>query len=192
MSQVATIGRMTIDEMLALPDNGHDRELIRGELREEPMTRRNRRHSRTETRVARFLDDWLDTQPKPRGEVVSGEAGFRLKRDPDSFVGIDVAYVSLEVAAMDPDAAFFEGPPILAIEILSPSDTQEKIDEKIALYLETGVALVWVVSPRFRTVTVFRPDAPPALFNDQQELDGGPHLPGFRVEVAKLFGAGYR
>ena len=42
MSQVATISRMTIEEMLALPDNGYDRELIRGELREEPMTRRNR------------------------------------------------------------------------------------------------------------------------------------------------------
>ena len=103
-----------------------------------------------------------------------------------------MAYVSAEVASLNANAAFFEGPPILAVEILSPSDTQEKIDEKIALYLETGVAVVWVVNPRFRTVTVFRPDAPPALFNDQQELEGGAHLPGFRVEVAKLFGAGYR
>lgn len=192
MSQVATISRMTIEEMLALPDNGYDRELIRGELREEPMTRRNRRHSRTEARITRFLDNWLETQPEPRGEIVSGEAAFRLKRDPDSFVGIDVAYVSLETAEVEPDAAFFEGPPVLAVEILSPSDSQEKIDEKIALYLETGVAVVWVVNPRFRTVTVFRPDAPPVLFNDEQVFEVGPHLPGFRVEVAKLFGAGYR
>ena len=58
-----------------------------------------------------------------------------------------MAYVSAEVAAREPDAAYFEGPPVLAVEILSPSDTQEDIDEKVELYLETGVAIVWVVNP---------------------------------------------
>ena len=77
---------------------------------------------------------------------------------------------------------------MLAVEILSPSDTQETIDEKLAVSIESGVALVWVVNPRFRTVTVYRPDAPPVLFNDQLDLTAEPHLPGFRVPVARLFG----
>src|SRR5262245_20137524 len=111
---------MTTEEMLALPGNGVDRELIRGRLREKPMTMRNRRHSRVEIRVGTVLENWRETQPEPRGQVVGGEAGFRLRRDPDSSVGIDVAYVSAEVAAREPDAAFFEGPPVLAVEILSP------------------------------------------------------------------------
>lgn len=181
---------MTTEQLLALPDDGTDRELIRGELRESPMTMRNRSHSRVEAQITRHLGNWLDIQPEPRGLVVSGEAGFRLRRNPDSTVGIDVAYVSAEVVAKTPDSAtFFEGPPVLAVEVLSPSDTKERIDEKIALYFETGVALVWLADPRFRTVTVLRPDAEPTLFNVLQELAAEPHLPGFRVPAAQLFGS---
>jgi Uma2 family endonuclease len=167
-----------------------ERELIRGQLRERPMTRRNRWHAGVEARIAKSLGNWLDAQPGPRGEVVSGEPGFRLSTDPDSGVGIDVAYVSAEVAAATPErASYFQGPPVLAVEILSPSDKQEEIDEKVALYLETGVLLVWVVNPRFRTVCVYRPGAAPELFNETHELTAEPHLPGFRVAVAKFFGA---
>ncbi len=37
------------------------------------------------------------------------------------------------------------------------------------------------------TVRVYQPAAPPVLYN-KQELSGDPHLPGFRVPVAALFG----
>jgi Uma2 family endonuclease len=137
----------TTEDLLAPPEDGVDRELIRGQLREKPTTRRNCWHSRVENRIGAVLERWLETRPEPRGQIVSGEAVFRLRRDPDSTVGIDVAYVSPEIAAAEPDAPYFEGPPILAAEILSPSDTQEEIDEKIRLYLETSVAIVWVVHP---------------------------------------------
>ena len=187
MSTTASPQVMTTEEMLALPEDGMDRELIRGQLREKPMTRRNRRHSRVEARIAYALEHWLDTRPEPRGQVVSGEAGFRLRRDPDSTVGIDVAYVSAEVAALQPEAMFFEGPPVLAVEILSPSDKQEEIDEKVALYLETEVAVVWVVNPRFKTICVYRPGVDPEMFSERQELAAEPHLPGFRIAVARLF-----
>ncbi len=98
-----------------------------------------------------------------------------------------VAYVSAEVFARARDSAFFEGPPVLAVEVLSPSDQQGDIDDKVQLYLESGVAVVWVINPIFRTVTVFRPDAEPEMFNVLQELAAEPHLPGFRVSVARLF-----
>lgn len=180
---------MTTEQMLALPDDGVERMLIDGVLREGNMARRSRTHARSETRVARFLDGWLDDQPEPRGEVVSGEAWFRLRRDPEVTVGIDVAYAAPGLVAATPEAAtFFDGPPLLAVEILSPSDQQEQIDDKIALYLETGVLLVWILNPRYRTVTVDRPAAEPVLFSAGQELTAEPHLPGFRVPVASLFG----
>src|SRR5262245_28623415 len=93
---------MTTEQLLALPEDGTDRELIRGELRKRPMTMRNRKHSGIESRVAQFLRNWLDLQAEPRGEVVSGEAGFRLLRNPDTSVGIDAAYISPEVVARSP------------------------------------------------------------------------------------------
>lgn len=188
MSATSVLNLMTTEEMLAMPDDGVDRELIRGELRERPMTRRSRLHARTEANVSHLVKSWLDGQPEPRGEVLSGEAGCILRRDPDSTVGIDVAYISPDMAASQSDqTTLLDGPPVLAVEVLSPSDKQEHIDEKVEEYLAANVALVWVVNPRFRTVTVFRGDADPELFNIRQELSAEPHLPGFRVPVKDIF-----
>src|SRR5215216_4534021 len=112
---------MTTEELLALPEDGVDRELIRGRLRERPMTRSNRRHSRTVARLSYILEKWLLTQPEPRGEIVAGEAGFRIRRNPDTTVGVDLAYVDAQLAATTPQNAFLiDGPPLLVVEVLSP------------------------------------------------------------------------
>jgi Uma2 family endonuclease len=195
MTTAAETPLMTTEELLALPDDGVRRWLIRGQLREQPsssperpMTVRNRWHSRIMTRVAKFLDNWLDQLPEPRGSVLCGEAGCRLRRNPDTTVGIDVVYVSPEVAAQtSEETTLIDGVPVLVVEILSPNDTQEQIHEMIDDYLRAGVALVWVIDPHDRTVLIYRPGAEPEFVNVRQELSGEPHLPGFRVPAAQLF-----
>ena len=103
-------------------------------------------------------------------------------------VGIDVAYVAHGTPiGRRKKKSYIDGPPILAVEILSPTDRQEEILDKVAQYVANGVRLVWVLEPRFRTVTVYQPGADPVLFNVSQELDGGSHLPGFRAPVAEFF-----
>lgn len=183
---------MTTEQMLALPDNGMERWLIRGQLREAGKTIlhpwRDRWHSRTMVCVSSILDTWLDQQPQPRGLMLCGGVGVRLARDPDTTIGVDVAYISAEVAARKPDdTMLINGPPILAVEILSGNDIYGQIDEKIDRYLLGGVAVVWSINPRRRTVTIYRPNQDPQLVGASQELSGEPHLPGFRVAVADLF-----
>jgi Uma2 family endonuclease len=182
---------MTTDELLALPDDGVERWLIRGQLREKrdtEMGRRNRFHSRVMVRVGTVLENWLDEQPPPRGAVLCGGLAIRFRRDPDTTVGIDVTYVSAEVDARQTDeATVIDGVPTLIVEILSPSDTVEEINEKIDDYLDAGVALVWVIDPYRRTVAVYRPGAEPELVNARQALTAEPHLPGFSVPAARLF-----
>jgi Uma2 family endonuclease len=182
---------MTTEELLAMPDDGVERWLIRGRLREsreDPMTKRNRFHSRAMVRVAHLLEVWLEKQPTPRGQVLCGEAGVRLRDDPDTTVGVDVVYVAADVLARQTeDSTVINGIPVLAVEILSPGNTIEEIHEKIDSYLDAGVALVWIVDPSLRTVTVLRPGAEPELVNVRQELSAEPHLPGFRVPAASLF-----
>jgi Uma2 family endonuclease len=185
---VAAVPAMTTEELLALPEDGVERWLIRGELREKPRTKRNRWHSRIMARVTYYLEGWLELQPLPRGEMLCGEAGVILRHDPDTTVGIDVVYVSAEVAAKQSgETTLIDGVPVLVVEILSPSDKQEEINEKLDTYLRAGVKVVWVIDPHDRTVLVYRPGAKPQLVNDDQELSGEPELPGFHVPVAKLF-----
>jgi Uma2 family endonuclease len=120
--------------------------------------------------------------------VLRGEAGCQLRRDPATVVGIDVIYISAELAAHQPeDTTLLDSAPVLAVEILSPSDTQEDIHEKVDSYLQAGVALVWVIDPHDRTVTIYSPGSEPELVNVRQELSGEPHLTGFRVPAAQLF-----
>jgi Uma2 family endonuclease len=179
---------MTVEEFLALPDDGVERWLIAGELRERPMTVRNRVHSAVLACGCAELENWRRLQPPPQGKVLGGEAGVRLSRNPDTVVGIDIVYVSPAVLAQQrDDTTLIDGVPTLAVEILSPSDTQEEIHEKLDVFRTAGVPLVWVIDPRDRTVRVYRIGAEPELFNVRQELSGEPHVPGFRLPVARLF-----
>ena len=180
----------TWEDLLAMPDDGVERWIIEGELFEgdREMTRRNRRHSRLVARISQIIDNWLDQQPQPHGEVVAGEAGFRICDDPDTTVGVDVAYISPESAAANADdVALIVGSPVLAVEILSPSDVQKDIARKVASYLKYGVQSVWVVDPDFETVTVYSPNAAPVLFNNTHTIPGIAAMPGFEPSVTAVF-----
>jgi Uma2 family endonuclease len=186
---------MTIEEFLDLPDDGVERFLLDGKLYEmgDPddevrMTVRNPEHSTTESRIAHILWRWLDTRREPRGKIVSGEAGFILNGKSKSTVGIDVAFVSpgMKTKTLKRRTLFF-GPPILAVEILSPSDVSEKIRMKIATYLRHGVKVVWVVDQAFQTVTVHTKGEKIRFFQPGDAITGDPHLPDFTCPVADFF-----
>lgn len=186
MSVVLTT--VTTEQLLAMPDDGVDRELLRGELKERPMTKRNRFHTRTVTRIAYSLESWLQSRPGDGGEVHTGEVGTILRRDPDSTVGIDVAYFSANVIARQNDSTtLIEGVPVLAVEVLSPSDKLAEIREKVVEYLDTGVEIVWVVDPYFRTVQVHRRGFAPVQYNCENRIRLDEGLPGLDIAVIELF-----
>lgn len=151
------------------------------------MTVRNRFHSRITATISYFIEHWNRQQKAIRGEVASGEAGFRLTRKPDTTVGVDVAYVSWDVARMEvDDTTLYDGPPLLAVEILSPNDTLQETNEKIRKYLEAGTKLVWVIDPQYPTVMVHESGKLPVLYNRDQVVSADPYLPGFKLPVAEL------
>jgi Uma2 family endonuclease len=185
---VATNRFMTTEELLALPEDGKDRWLIRGRLWENEMTKRNRYHGQIMIQIGHLLASWNEKQPEPRGVVAGGEVGSRLKRNPDSTVGIDVAYFGPEVALLEPSGTtVFDGPPVLAVEINSPTNTIDEINEKVQDYLDCGVKLVWVVEPKFKTVTEYKPGAEPRMYTRADTISADPHLPGFACPVAEFF-----
>ena len=195
IAKLAVSGNDLIDR----PYDGVDRYVLDGELRENPsgaidpetgdlMTVRNRLHSRATTATGGELRAWMRTFPLPRGEVLTGDAGVRLALDPDRTFGVDVMVVSAELlAAQAGESTIVEGVPTLCVEILSPSEVMERIDEKTDAYLAAGVPLVWLLDLHDKSVTAYRPGAEPMLFNRLMEITGEPHLPGFRVPVANLF-----
>ena len=187
MSAVLEAPVMTTEELLAMPRNGTSRWLIEGQLREKPMTVRNRIHSRIMARLVYLLEKWLESQIEPRGQILCGEAGCRLRRNPDTTVGIDVVYIAANLARqVSTETTLIDGVPTVIAEILSPSDKLQEIEDKIDTYQKAGVPLVWVIDPHDRTITIYRLGAKPELVNSDQDLTAEPHLPGFRVAVAEV------
>jgi Uma2 family endonuclease len=189
MSDTPTVKLMTSDDLFALPPSKKvDRWLFRGELRESKVTKRNPNHAGAVMAIGRFLGNWLDQQPKPRGKIYGGEAYFRIRKDPDTNVGIDVALATAEQRAkVKKKTTYIDGPPVLTVEVLSPHDKHKEISEAIEEYLECGVRQVWIVDPMSETVTVHRPNAEPVMYARSQTLPGGDELPGFHCSVAEIF-----
>ncbi len=164
--------------------------LIDGEIVEwgANVTTRGPLHSRTMARLSYLLWSWLTSRPELRGGVDSGEVRCRIQRDADRVVGIDVG-VWLGEEFQDPpvDPPLYDAPPVLAVEILSPSDTNETVWEKIHTYLNAEVPRLWLVDPDLKLVTVHRPDAEPVLFNIKQTISDDPALPGLTLAVADIF-----
>jgi Uma2 family endonuclease len=78
--------------------------------------------------------------------------------------------------------------PDLAIEVVSPTDRYSDIDEKIDVYLQDGVRLIWVIDPERRKVTIHAPDLEnPLVLRGDANLTGGDLLPGFQIALATLF-----
>ncbi len=100
-----------------------------------------------------------------------------------------MVYAPPEVVAVqsDDETTLLDGVPTQAVEILSPNDTVEQVEEKVDEYLSAGVPLVWVVSPYRRTVVVHSPGQPPVMYNELHVLPEHPAMPGFAPAVRDLF-----
>ena len=102
----------------------------------------------------------------------------------------DVSYVRLNRL---PNGTIPEGdlfvPPDLVVEVLSPNNSGEEVDEKLAEYLGARVGLVWIVSPARRTVRAFRQDGTHRMFEVHEVIEHEPALPGFRLAVSDVFPA---
>jgi Uma2 family endonuclease len=77
--------------------------------------------------------------------------------------------------------------PDLAVEVVSPTDRYVDVMEKVELYLDAGVPLVWLIESRRQSVTVFAGRAEPHRLTDADILDGSDVLPDFRLPVRQIF-----
>jgi Uma2 family endonuclease len=110
---------------------------------------------------------------------ISGPAGRKRALVPD------VVMVSHERYAAEPPGAdgLLRIAPDFVIEIRSPGQSAARFAGKVQFYLRNGVRLLWVVDPRYASVTVYRPDADEETLHAGDVLTGGDVLPGFEVSI---------
>ena len=184
MSDVMT-GLLTVDEFMALPDDGRRVELVRGEVRE--LAPSFAVAAVVGSNVMGLLHDHV--RPRKLGRVFMDDATFALLPHRHSARSPDVGFIRADRL---PPGGFRLGepvriPPDLAVEVLSPSETASILEDKLADYREAGTPLIWVIDPETRLVVVHPADAPSYTLREGDTLTGGRVLPDFRCTVAELF-----
>ena len=180
---MVTTRHVTVEELETMSLDGLW-ELIDGELVE--VTPASDEPSSLGATIVFLLSQHI--RPVKLGRVYGADGGFVLFPGRDTVLAPDAAFVRADRAPQGEARKHFPRlAPDLAVEVLSPCDRMAEALRKVALYLEAGVPLVWLVDPDSQSVTVFRPDAAPAIFHASDTLEGGDVLPDFRVPVAEIF-----
>lgn len=176
---------VTAEEFALLPEqtDGTRLELVRGEV--VSMSRPNWEHGEIAGNVHMLIKLFLRDHPVGR---VTVEGGVITERGPDTVRGPDVSFMSKDRMPLGERMnRFADQTPDLCVEVVSPSNTRAKLNDKIKEYFFTGCQVVWVIDPDERSVTVFREPMEGKVLKMGATLDGGEVLPSFSCKVAELF-----
>jgi Uma2 family endonuclease len=178
---MGTTTLLSIEEFFNLPNvDAGKRELIEGELIELPPA--TAPHNTIADCIADALKDYLKSQGEPRHRARM-EAGFEISTPRRSWLQPDVAL--LHPDQLINASSYYQGAPLIAIEVISPSNTPRNIDRKRLIYLAHGSEEVWVVYPETKTVTTKR--AIDGVLVPQEQAITSTLLPGFRLDFTGLF-----
>jgi Uma2 family endonuclease len=134
---------ISVEEYLRTSFPDGDREYVDGRIVERNVGEID--HSDLHTEIAHYMkskykDLWAGVEVRVQVRATR----FRV---PDITV----------VAGLKPKGRIITAPPHLVIEVLSPDDRAEQLQEKIEDYLAFGIPFVWVVNPRSGRGYVYTP-----------------------------------
>ena len=173
--------KLDYSDIAAAPSDGKRYELVYGELLVTPSP--SPMHQRISRRLLRQLEDYF--QERAIGEVFYAPLDVILTPhdvfEPDLLVAADPSHVSKRG---------IEGPPLLVVEILSPSTRYVDRGIKSRRYAELGVPHYWIVDPDERRVECFRLAA--GAFTPVVDAQGDvslqhPDWDGLTIDLAALW-----
>lgn len=171
----------TAEELERLSIPGKRVELVRGRLviKEPPSGWHGRVAAKLTIRVG------LHVEQHRLGEVLQ-DSGFRIRSQPDTVRGPDVAFVAADHVHLIGRKGFPSFAPDLAAEIRSPEDRPGELLAKVADWIDTGTRLVWVIDPARFEARVYRADGSQLYVDREGSLEGEDVLPGFSCPLREI------
>ncbi len=172
----------TLQDLANTPNDEYSYELLKGVLFRMPSPKEH--HGAICVLISTELAIYCKAHGM-RGQVVDN-AGYDFSSPTlgATVLGPDVAVSASPAKSYGP---YSKTPPLLAVEVASPSDSHLYLTDKAQLYLTAGVSLVWVVWPDTQTVDVWTAPTTFVTLTPQDTLNGGTVLPGLAILVADIF-----
>jgi Uma2 family endonuclease len=183
MATILTPGPITAEEFERL-DSDLRYDLIRGELRPMPPMP-GEEHGALTSDLSLELS--LFVRDHDLGQCYAAETRFLIARDPDTAIGPDWAFIARSRLPKRRGRGFVPIVPDAVLEVRSPSDRKAEVEDKVALWLEAGVRIVWELNPGTCILTVYRSDARARELGVADVLSGEEVLPGFALPLRRLF-----
>lgn len=169
---------------IILPEAKPAFEWVRGRALQKVSTRR--KHALAQVQFAAALQSWAHDRACG---TVGTEWEFRLQPPGEVRRPLvpDVAYISFERLSFNESPATDIPPvaPDAVVEILSPTDRRDDVDDKLRVYLACGVLAVFLVDTEMRAVGVHDCDGVATV--DAGATIAHAALPGFSLAAFRLF-----
>ena len=177
---MATQTLMTIEQFAALETlDTEDYELVEGEL--IPLSSGTLRHTKIRDFIGYLLKVYFLRNPIGHAfaELDCRLAAGTVRRPDIAVFGND------NLSLIDPDRIPVPFAPDIAIEVLSPNERAMDVRRKTRDYLDAGSKEVWIIDHANAEAAVHT--AAGVRYTRGVEILASPVLPGFELEVSKLF-----
>ena len=131
---------------------------------------------------------WTWNEQTELGEAFDSSTGFTLPNKADR--SPDASWVEKSRwSALTPEQRekFIPLCPDFVIELVSPSDSLKKSQEKMQEYMENGCRLGWLINRKKREVEIYRPGQDVEFLQSPLTLSGENVLPGFVLNLQKIW-----
>jgi Uma2 family endonuclease len=150
------------------------------------MTPAGNRTGRKNAYIVQALGNWSDFDG--RGYHFDSSTGFTL---PDGSVrSPDAAWVQASrwnALSEEEKDRFSPLCPDFVIELRSPTDKLPGLQSKMAKWIANGVQTAWLIDPKEKSVTIYRPGEEPELHTHPTSVQGDGPIAGFELVMDRIW-----
>ncbi len=143
VAEVQSPAAVAIEDYLRMGFDGPDREFVDGEIVERPMN--DLPHANVQQNLAEIFG------PVRRSQGLTCVGELRVRVTPSQIRIPDFIVFSDWQTERVPSA-----PPLLVVEVVSPSDTHSRMIGKLEEYRLWGAKHIWLIDPELRRLWVYR------------------------------------
>lgn len=173
------------ERKLDLPEAGRWHELHDGQIK--LLSGPDDVHGTIVLNLSKAIAQWLHSQPLTGRGYLCPDIGLHVKSNPDTVYVPAISYFFGGQPFSQFDRLVASEVPKLIVDIASSNDRRQDMRLRSTSYLRLGAEEIWIPDPFKKEFQIIRRGSHTLALGNWQWIENCPLLPGFRMEVEKVF-----